>query len=148
MQRIFEVRENKEQFLPLLLIADEDEKMIFKYLDRSRLFVLEDCTVKGLVALTDEGEGTLEIKNLAVVPEHQGKGYGKRLVEFVRQTFSGEYDRLIVGTGDSPLTVPFYERCGFVRFRTIKNFFTDNYDHEIYECGVLLRDMIYFSMPI
>lgn len=148
VQNIFEVKENKEEFLPLLLVADEDEKMIFKYLDRSRLFVLDDNGVKGLVAISDEGDGTLEIKNLAVAPECQRKGYGRMLVEFVRQTFSGEYDRLIVGTGDSPLTVPFYERCGFVRHHTVENFFTDNYDHEIYECGVLLRDMVYFSMPL
>ena len=63
MQKIFEVKENKEEYLPLLLVADEDEKMIFKYLDRSRLFVLDDNGVKGLVAISDEGEGTLEIKN-------------------------------------------------------------------------------------
>ena len=68
MQKIFEVKENKEEYLPLLLVADEDEKMIFKYLDRSRLFVLDDNGVKGLVAISDEGEGTLEIKNLAVAP--------------------------------------------------------------------------------
>ncbi|MBR5140475.1 MAG: GNAT family N-acetyltransferase [Clostridia bacterium] len=148
MQKILEVKENKQQFLPLLLIADEDEKMIMKYLDRSSLFVLDDDGVKGLVAVTDEGEGTLEIKNLAVLPTCQRKGYGRRLIDFVRESFAGEYDRLIVGTGDSPLTVPFYEKCGFVRFKTVANFFTDNYDHEIYECGILLRDMIYLSMPL
>ena len=148
MQKIFEVKENKEEYLPLLLVADEDEKMIFKYLDRSRLFVLDDNGVKGLVAISDEGEGTLEIKNLAVVPESQRKGYGRRLIEFIREKFADSYKFLTVGTGESPLTVPFYERCGFVRYRTVENFFTDNYDHEIYECGVLLRDMVYFRMEI
>lgn len=53
-----------------------------------------------------------------------------------------------VGTGDSPLTVPFYEKCGFTRSHVAKNFFTDNYDHPIYECGVLLTDMIYLRRKI
>ena len=48
-----------------------------------------------------------------------------------------------VGTSDSPLTIPFYEKCGFIRHHIIKNFFTDNYDHPIFECGVQLVDMIY-----
>lgn len=38
-------------------------------------------------------------------------------------------DVLRVGTGDSPLTVPFYEACGFTRSRVLPNFFIDNYDH-------------------
>ena len=54
----------------------------------------------------------------------------------------------MVGTGDSPLTIPFYEKCGFVRHHVVKDFFTQNYDYEIWEEGVLLRDMIYLSKTI
>ena len=39
----------------------------------------------------------------------------------------------------------FYEKCGFVRSHNIPNFFTDNYDHPIYECGVQLIDMVYLQ---
>ncbi|MFU2395762.1 MAG: GNAT family N-acetyltransferase, partial [Clostridiales bacterium] len=53
-----------------------------------------------------------------------------------------------VGTGDSPLTIPFYEKCGFVRSHKIPNFFTDNYDHTIYEGGVQLIDMVYLQRHI
>ena len=56
-----------------------------------------------------------------------------------------EYSALQVGTGDSPLTVPFYEKCGFVRSHNIPNFFMDNYDHPIYESGVQLIDMVYLQ---
>ena len=52
---------------------------------------------------------------------------------------------LLVGTGDSALTVPFYEKCGFTRSHSVKNFFIDNYDHPIFECGVQLVDMIYLQ---
>ena len=50
-----------------------------------------------------------------------------------------------VGTGDSPLTVPFYEKCGFRRAFVVKDFFTRHYDHPIYEAGVLLKDMVYLQ---
>ncbi len=77
--------------------------------------------------------------------ENQGKGYWKALIDFLASKYADEYSVLQVGTGDSPLTVPFYEKCGFVRSHNIPNFFTDNYDHPIYECGVQLIDMVYLQ---
>ena len=59
-----------------------------------------------------------------------------------------QYAILQVGTGDSPLTIPFYEKCGFVRSHIIPNFFTDNYDHPIYEDGVQLVDMVYLQRQL
>ena len=141
--RIYEVRENKKEYLDLLLLADEQEDMIDRYLDRGRMFVLDDDGIKGECIVTDEGEGVLEIKNIATAPECRGRGYGRALIDFILRTFKGKYSILQVGTGDSPLTVPFYEKCGFVRSHVIPGFFTDNYDHPIIECGVLLTDMVY-----
>ena len=39
---IREIHENKKQFLPLLLLADEQEDMIDRYLGRGTMYVLED----------------------------------------------------------------------------------------------------------
>ena len=100
---------------------------------------------KAECVVTDEGNEILEIKNIAVDPENQGKGYGKALIDFLASKYADEYSILQVGTGDSPLTIPFYEKCGFVRSHNIPNFFTDNYDHPIYEGGVQLIDMIYLQ---
>lgn len=50
---------------------------------------------------------------------------------------------LQVGTGDSPLTVPFYETCGFTRSHVVEGFFTEHYDRPIIEGGVQLVDMVY-----
>ena len=77
--------------------------------------------------------------------ENQGKGYGKALIDFLASKYADEYSVLQVVTGDSPLTIPFYEKCGFVRPHNVPNFFTDNYDHPIYECGVQLIDMVYLQ---
>ncbi len=140
---IKEIKEDKKQFLPLLLLADEQEDMIDRYLDRGTMYVLDDDGVKCECVVTDEGNGVLEMKNIATEPGYQGKGYGKALLDFVAAAYKGKYSVLQVGTGDSPLTIPFYEKCGFVRSHRIKNFFTDHYDHPIYEAGIQLVDMIY-----
>ncbi|MCI5829161.1 MAG: GNAT family N-acetyltransferase [Treponema sp.] len=145
---IRQIKENKKQFLPLLLLADEQENMIDRYLENGIMFVLEDSGVKAECVVTDEGAGVLEIKNIATMPEAQGKGYGKALIDFVAQKYAGQFSTLQVGTGDSPLTIPFYEKCGFKRSHSVKNFFTDNYDHPIFECGVQLVDMIYLRRAL
>jgi len=145
---IREVTGNKKQYLSLLLLADEQEDMIDRYLQRGTMYVLDDGGIRGECVVTDEGGGVLEIKNLATEPDCHGKGYGRALIEFVAEHYAGQYSVLRVGTGDSPLTVPFYEKCGFVRSHRIENFFTDNYDHPIYECGVQLVDMVYLRRTL
>lgn len=140
---IREIKENKKQYLSLLLLADEQEDMIDRYINKGTMYVLDDDGVKCECVVTDEGEEILEIKNIATKPQYQGKGYAKAMIDFICRKYKGEFSVLQVGTGDSPLTVPFYEKCGFVRSHTVRNFFTDNYDHPIYECGVLLTDMVY-----
>ena len=87
----------------------------------------------------------MEIKNIATDPDYHGKGYGKMLIDYIVEQYAGRYALLQVGTGDSPLTVPFYEKCGFRRSHSIKNFFLDHYDHPIYECGKQLVDMVYLQ---
>lgn len=140
---IKEVKGNKKAYLSLLLLADEQEDMIDRYLDRGTMYVLDDNGVKCECVVTDEGGGVLEIKNIAVDPGHHGEGYGRAMIEFIVEEYKGRYPVLQVGTGDSPLTVPFYEKCGFTRSHTVEGFFTDNYDHPIFECGVQLKDMVY-----
>ena len=145
---IKEVKENKKKYLDLLLLADEQEDMIDRYLDKGTMYVLEDEGVKCECVVTDEGNGILEIRNIATAPEAQRKGYAKGMIEFLIGEYAGQYSVLQVGTGDSPLTIPFYEKCGFTRSHVLPNFFTDNYDHPIYECGVQLVDMIYLQRTL
>lgn len=146
-----EIREfvgNKKQLLSLLLLADEQEDMIDRYLDRGAMYVLDDDGIKCECVVTDEGNGVLEIKNLAVEPDCQGKGYGRAMIDYIAERYRGRFCVLQVGTGDSPLTVPFYEKFGFVRSHIVKNFFTDNYDHPIFECGIQLVDMVYLQRKL
>lgn len=140
--QIREISHDKKRFLPLLLLADEEEAMIDRYLERGMLYVLDDDGVKGLCVVTDEGDGVLEIKNLAVEPDFRRKGYGRALIEFVADRYRDRFTILQVGTGESPATLPFYERCGFVRSHRVPGFFVQNYPRPIIEAGVRLVDMI------
>ena len=97
--------------------------MVERYLENGTMYVLEDNDVRAECVVTDEGNGILEIKNIAVVPEYQGKGYGKILLDFLVRKYTGLYSVLQVGTGDSPLTIPFYEKCGFETAGKRKNFY-------------------------
>ena len=145
---IKQVFENKKQYMDLLFLADEQEDMIDRYLEDGEMFVLSDPDVVGECVVCDLGDGIIEIKNIATSPEVQGKGYGRALVEFVFQHYKGRYNQVWVGTGDSPLTVPFYKKCGFTEHHRVKNFFVDNYDHPIFEEGIQLVDMVYLSYDL
>ena len=140
---IYEVKANKRNYMDLLLLADEQESMIEMYLDRGTMFVLEEGGIRAQCVVTEEGSGVLEVKSLSVVPDFQRRGYGRALLHFLEERYAGQALILQVGTGDSPATVPFYEACGFQRSHIISNFFTEHYDHPIYEAGVRLEDMIY-----
>lgn len=148
MDTITEVKENKKKYIDLLLLADEQEDMIDRYLERGTMFALQGGDVKAVCVVTDEGDSVLEIKNIAVSPQCQQRGYGKKLIAFIEQRYKGQYRTLKVGTGDSPLTIPFYEKCGFEESYRVRNFFTDNYDHPIFECGKQLVDMVYLRKEL
>ena len=139
------IENNKKRYIDLLLLADEEEKMIDKYLERGEMYILNDNGIKAECVVTDEGNKILEIKNIAVSPKFQKQGYGKKLIEFLIEKYSENYSVIQAGTGDSPFTIPFYEKCGFKKSHIVKNFFIDNYKNPIYEEGVQLIDMIYLQ---
>ena len=145
---VYEVLGDKRRYRALLLLADEQESMIDRYLDRGRLYVLAENGVKAICVVTDEGNGMLEIKNMATVPTHQRRGYGRRLMAFLHCRYGGRYTTIRAGTGGSPLTVPFYEKCGFRRAYLVRNFFPEHYDHPIYEAGRRLVDMVYLTREL
>jgi len=137
---IRQIHDNKQAFMPLLLLADETEEAIGQYLERGELFALYDEDLRGVCVVTDEGEN-YELQNIAVDRKYQRQGYGRALVNFLFAHFSKP---MIVATGDHPNTVPFYENCGFTFLRRIVNFFPEHFDYPIIEDGIQLIDKIYF----
>lgn len=108
------------------------------------MFVLHNDGVKAECVITKESEGIYELKNIAVMPNCQRKGYGKRMIDFLLSHYT-DCKTLLVGTGDVPSALRFYHKCGFIESHRIKNFFTDNYDHPMFEDGKQLVDMVYLK---
>ena len=146
--RIEKITNNKKQYLDLLLLADEQEDMIDRYLESGDMFALYDDDLKTVCVVVAIDKETCELKNIATYKKYQGKGYAKALIKFVSDYYKNNYKTMLVGTGETPTILSFYERCGFKKSHVIKNFFTDNYDHPMFEDGIQLIDMVYLKKKL
>ena len=146
--RIEKIIHNKKQYLDLLLLADEQEDMIDKYLENGDMFALFDDHLKTVCVVVAIDSETCELKNIATYPKYQGKGYAKALIKFISDFYKDKYKTMLVGTGEVPSILSFYESCGFEKSHCIKNFFTDNYNHPMFEEGIQLIDMVYLKKEL
>lgn len=144
IERVEKLKDRKK-FIDLLLIGDEEIDLLNKYLGQGQLYTIYDNGLKGAMLIVKKGGDTIEIKNISIFEDAQRRGYGKRLIEHIFKKYKGQYRRVIVGTGNSPLTIPFYKALGFRQYFVVKDFFIKNYREEIIEGGVKLRDMIYLE---
>ena len=146
--RIEKITKNKKQYLDLLLLADESENMIDRYLESGDMFTLFDDDLKTVCVVTAIDKETCELKNIATYEKYQGRGYGKALIKYISDFYKNDYKIMLVGTGDTPAILSFYENCGFEISHRLKNFFTDNYDHPMFEDGIQLVDMVYLKKDL
>lgn len=141
---ITKVNKDKKQYLSLLLIGDESEIMIDRYLDSGTLYVgLFNGKPIAVCVTLNLDPNTVEIKNLAVEEKYRRHGYGHRMLGYAESQHSNK--KIILGTGETPSTLRFYKSCGYTYSHRIPNFFTDNYPTPIIEEGVTLCDMIYLE---
>lgn len=145
---IEKITDNKKQYLDLLLLADEQEDMIDRYLEKGDMFALFDNALKTVCVVAEIDRETCELKNIATYPDDQGKGYASALIEYISTLYKNNYKTMLVGTADVPSMLAFYGRCGFKQSHRIKNFFTDNYDHAMFEQGIQLIDMVYLRKEL
>lgn len=146
MREIRLVSAHKEAYLPLLLVGDESERMIARYLSRGALYALfEDGQARGVCVVTDEGGGTAEVQNLAVQPGYERQGRGAYLLGEVLTRLRGRFARVRLGTGDAPGTLAFYRKQGFRETGRVPGFFPAHYERPIVEDGVTLCDKVYLE---
>lgn len=142
------VTEGKKRYFPLLLLGDEQESMIDRYLEEGALYIWKEGEeTAGVCVVTDQGNGVLELKNIAVDPRFQRRGIGRAMIEALAKRYRGSYRVLLAGTGEAPSTLGFYQHCGFTYSHRVKDFFLQ-YDHPIVEEGVQLKDMVYFQRTL
>ena len=141
-------RENKEQYMSLLLETDPSEKLIRQYLVDGDLFVLTYKNEVACVAVvTKVDDDTCELKNIATKEKYRGKGYAKKMLKYLCGNYKQKYDKMLVGTTEN--NIPFYVKQGFDKYeKTIKNYFVDNYDEEIWDGDLQCIDMYYYSKDL
>ena len=141
-------KENKEQYMDLLLEADPSKDMINNYLKNGELFVLTyKDDVACIAVVTKIDEDTVELKNIATKKEFRGNGYGKKMLKYLADNYKQKYKKMLVGTTEN--NIPFYVKQGFDKYeKTIKNFFVDNYDEEIWDGDLHCADMYYYSKDL
>ena len=141
-------KENKEQYMRLLLEADPEKEIVEKYLKDEELFVLTYKEEVACVAVvTKVNETICELKNIAIAEKYRGQGYGKKMIKYLFDNYKQKYDKMIVGTTEN--NIPFYVKAGFDKYyKTIKNFFVDNYKDEIIDGDLHCIDMYYYSKDL
>lgn len=137
--------------MELLLLADPSVELVQEYAQRGRLLLAEsDGEVIGVAVLIQTRPATLELVNVAVHPDRQGEGIGKRLVlHAIAMAREAGADTLELGTGNSSLQqLGLYQKCGFRIVGVDRDFFVRHYPEPIVENGILCRDMIRLSLDL
>ncbi|MGE5702676.1 MAG: GNAT family N-acetyltransferase [Clostridia bacterium] len=143
--RITEWDKSEPAPMDLLLMADPSEPLVHAYLQKGTcMLARHEGIVVGTYVLLPTSKQTIELVNLAVAQNAQGKGLGKYLVCHAIET--GRclgYNRMEVGTGNSSIgPLALYQKCGFRISAVDIDFFTRNYTERIEENGIVCRDMI------
>ena len=143
--KINKVNSNKRKYMELLLEADPEEKMINNYLEKGDLYIGEkDGFVVCVCVIIKYDEETCELKNIATLSTARGNGYASEMIKYVFEIHKNTYKKIIVGTTEN--MIPFYVLNGFNRYHhTVKNFFVDNYDEEVWDGDLHCIDMYYYA---
>lgn len=151
--RLHELQPGEEIPFGLLLLADEEEDAIRKYIYNSSVYTLYDQEQQNpiaVVAISKVNKSEIEIKNIAVLESFRNNGIGSLLINHVKEiAYNENYTEIIVGTADSGKNqIRFYERNGFAKYALKKNYFIDNYSRPIVDDGVLLKDMVMLKLKL
>jgi ribosomal protein S18 acetylase RimI-like enzyme len=138
----------------LFELAEDSADELDRYIDNGRLLVaLRGDEVIGHIQLTDRDEPhELEIKNMAVAPQHQDRGIGRALVAAAAALArKDERSTLIVATAVADVgNLRFYQRLGF-RMRSIeRDAFTQasGYPPGTLSDGIDLRDRVWLDLLV
>jgi GNAT superfamily N-acetyltransferase len=138
----------------LFELAEDSARELDAYIEAGRVLVAYDGdAIVGHLQITDAGRpGEAEVKNMAVVASHRGRGVGRELMAVAIALARGEgRAALIVATATADVgNLRFYQRLGF-RMRSIeRDAFTPEtgYAPGIVVDGIALRDRVWLDMPL
>lgn len=129
----------------LLLLADPSLEAVDDYLERGICYLaLGKDKIIGVYILLKTRPFIMELVNLAVGEEWQGKGVGKALIrDAVVRAKEWGANTLALGTGNSSLQqLGLYQKSGFRIVGVERDFFVRHYNEVIIENGIQCIDMI------
>lgn len=129
----------------LLALADPSKTQVDSYLKSGFCYIAEiESTTIGVLVLNKVNSKTIEIKNIAIMESEQGKGYGKKLLDFSeKESIKLGFESIIIGTGNSSIKqLSLYQKAGFDIDKIDKNYFIRHYNQPIYENGIQCKHMI------
>lgn len=135
----------------LLLLADPSRKLVEEYLRRGSCYIgTRDDQIISVYVILPTRPDTIELVNVAVDENHQGKGFGKLIVKHAIQTArESGFKTIEVGTGNSGVgQLALYQKCGFRMTGIDRDFFIRHYDEAIYENGIQVIDMVRLSQDL
>lgn len=135
----------------LLLLADPSKEIIDTYLNKSEIYVaILNKEVIGIYVLYETQFDKVEIKNIAIAEDYQGKGIGKLMLQHATKTAKEKgYKSIIIGTANSSIAQLYlYQKQGFDITEIKKDFFLKNYPEPLIENGIQVKHMVMLKMEL
>ena len=134
-------------------LAEDSGPVLDEYLGLGSVLVARAGTeIVGHLQLVPVAAAQVELKNIAVRPDQQGRGVGRALVaEAVRRAADDGYAEMIVATAAADIgNLRFYQRVGFRLSAVERDAFTPDtgYPEPIVIDGIPLRDRVWFTRPL
>ena len=144
----------REQYLPLLLLADESLEQVRSYMQSGDLYayVGADSRAVGIVLTIPAEENSVELKAVAVDGSQQNRGIGRKMLAAVLDELRRRgVRRAIVGTANAGISqLAYYQKAGFRLQRIERDFFSParGYPAVMEDNGIRLRDMVWMDLEL
>lgn len=148
---IRKLTEGEKLPMDLLLLADPSRECVKDYVNRGECYIAEiNQQIIGVYVLLPTRPETVELVNVAVDKDQQGRGIGKELVmDAIKVAKAIGYKTMEIGTGNSSIRqLILYQKCGFRIVGVDIDFFVRHYPEEIVENGIPCRDMVRLSQDL
>jgi GNAT superfamily N-acetyltransferase len=144
----------REDLRELFALAEDSPRALASYLHAGRVLAAwaDEVLVGHLQVVAAGDPGAAQIKNMAVLPDHQGRGIGRALVGAALELIRAEgFDTMVVATAAADIgNLRFYQRLGFRMSAIERDAFTPEtgYPRGIRIDGIELRDRVWLTYAL
>ena len=111
MLKVEKIKQDKDRYLPLLRLADDNEARVKEYIEKYDLYILFSGTMPVSEALVEEKESVCNIISIATDPKHRNMGYAERLVDYLKDDYENTAQYISIKVPKK--SVPAFHALGF-----------------------------------